>query len=729
MSLSENIAQMFVNNYEDMKCKRIVLYGLGGNTRRILEEFQGFHIVALMDPEKIGAEYWGLPVISVEEAKEIADVVVIIARDSVLKIIYSRICSLEECGIPIYDIRRNRLKDVFSNSNHYEENPYWTKSLYELKSEIDKYDIVSFDIYDTLIMRRVLRYNDIFELVEETVRKNYKIEMDYSYYRMLAEDEENQRNTGVADIYQIYDRLQELTGIDDSRKKVLLETEIEIEMSYSCIRKDIFNCLNYALDSGKKVYLISDMYFTSEQLGRILRHHGITRYDKLLISCEENKTKASGELFFTIEAAERNKMLHIGDNYDSDVINAERAGCSTYEIWSSYQMILNSNLSNLLIHIKSIGDSLLAGQFLSTILNSPFAMSSERGRITLDKWEDFCKVSFVPYFIRLAQWLIQLPNWKEKKKSVFLLSARDGFLIKRILDSLVINEDIKKNIPRYAYFYTSRRASTVAAIYNLEDIMFVLKNISITAEFAYILESRFGIIPDENDTHLNESISTMVEMDKLCSYLRPYYKKILEKAEWERNNYLKYISKNFNICGTDDIFLYDLACQGTVAYNMQKLFKQNVKLICLATFNIPNAYFRTVDDTISLLGNFDDYHLTLKALQYYKLIEIISSSGETSLINFDQEGNPEFDKTVRYENAAQIAHMQDIIVDTISNWSTIDPIWQERNYSIELCDFMFSLIEEKYSVVSEDIKDVFIYESKEDNDKEHNIWQEIIQGI
>ena len=53
MSLSENIAQMFANNYEDMKCKRIVLYGLGGNTRRILEEFQGFHIVALMDHEKI----------------------------------------------------------------------------------------------------------------------------------------------------------------------------------------------------------------------------------------------------------------------------------------------------------------------------------------------------------------------------------------------------------------------------------------------------------------------------------------------------------------------------------------------------------------------------------------------------------------------------------------------------------------------------------------------------
>lgn len=194
---------MFANNYEDMKCKRIVLYGLGGNTRRILEEFQGFHIVALMDPEKIGAEYWGLPVISVEEAKEIADAVIIIARDSVLKIIYNRICSLEECGIPIYDIKRNRLKEVFSNTNHYEENPYWKKNLHGLKSEIDKYDIISFDVYDTLIMRRLARSNDIFELVEETVRKRHQIEMDYAYYRTLAEDEENQRNEDVANIYQI----------------------------------------------------------------------------------------------------------------------------------------------------------------------------------------------------------------------------------------------------------------------------------------------------------------------------------------------------------------------------------------------------------------------------------------------------------------------------------------------------------------------------------------------
>lgn len=727
MAISDGVVDMFVDNFANIKKKRIVLYGLGGNTQKILENTGAeYNIVALMDAEKIGQRYWGLPVISVEEAKANADIVIVVAKDSVMRIIYQRVSKLEDFDIPIYDVKRNRLKALFSNENSYEDQPYWGKSLQELKGEIDKHEIISFDIYDTLIMRCVPRSTTIFELVEEELKHAYDTDLPFAFYRTKAEDEENKKGVGVPDIYQIYDTLQEFLGINDAKKDLLLKLELDMEKKYSCKRNDMVECVNYAISKRKKVYLISDMYLTSEQLKRILSFHGITQYDKLFVSCECDKTKASGELFFEVDVSERKKMLHIGDNAESDLVNAQKAGCSAYLIWSAYQMLINSNLNGILIHIKSLADNLLVGNFMSTSLNSPFALNPGKGKLVINSREDFCNICFLPYFLRLMQWFLQFPKRWEKERSIFLLASRDGYLIKRILDRLTEDDNIKKKLPDYVYFYASRRASTLAGIYNEEDIEFVLRNSHMTANFAYILKNRFGILPDGNDIHAGEHISMRADREKLEAYIKPYYKKILAEAQCERNNYLKYVGNNFDLDAYDSFFVYDFVCQGTLTYNLARLLKKDIKQVCFATFNIPNCYFQSLNNIFSLLGNYDDYFLPFKLLSNYKLFEVISASQETSLIKFDLEGNPEFDHEVQYQNAADVAHMQDIIVDAIDRWNAVDMRWKERAYSIEVCDFMFSLMEEKYAMVSEKIKNVFVYESKEDNDMEHNIWQEIV---
>lgn len=727
MAISDYAVEMFVNNFKKMRSKRIVLYGLGGNTQKILEKTSAeYNIVALMDAEKVGQRYWNLPVISVKEAKSNADIVIVVARDSVLRIIYQRISELEDFDIPIYDVKGNRLKEIFSNENFYTNQPYWKKNLQELKEKIDQYEIISFDIYDTLIMRCVPRDTIIFELVEEELKQTYKIDFPFAFCRVRAEEKENRKNAEVPNIYQIYDTLQESFGVSDAKRNLLLKLELDMEEKYSCKRNDMAECVNYAISKGKKVYLISDMYLPSKHLKRILSIHGITQYDALFVSCERGKTKASGELFFEIAASERKQMLHIGDNEKADFINAKKAGCSAYLVWSAYQMLVNSNLNGMLVHIKSLADNLLVGNFMSSVLNSPFALNLGKGKLVINSKEDFCNICFVPYFLRLLQWFLQFSEWQEGGRSIFLLASRDGYLIKRILDGITRDDNIKKMLPDYVYFYTSRRASTVATIYNEADIEFLLENFQMTANFGYILKTRFGILPDDNDIHAQERISVKAELKKLKVYMKPYNKKILKEAQYERDNYLKYIANNFDLNSYDNFFVYDLACHGTVAYNLIRLLQKDLKQVCFATFNIPNCYFQNLNNVFSLLGNYDDYHLPFKLLYNYKLFEIISASQETSLIKFDEEGNPEFDHDVQYQNAGEIGHMQDVIVDVIDNWHMVDVHWEKRAYSVEICDFMFSIMEEKYAIVSEKIKNAFVYESKEDNETEHNIWQEIV---
>lgn len=96
-----NDVRQFENNFCAIKDKRIVLYGLGRNTERLLSRLNGYNIVGLMDgnSDKIGMVYKGIPCISLEDAEQRADCIIINTIENYWQIIYKR---LERCNIPVY---------------------------------------------------------------------------------------------------------------------------------------------------------------------------------------------------------------------------------------------------------------------------------------------------------------------------------------------------------------------------------------------------------------------------------------------------------------------------------------------------------------------------------------------------------------------------------------------------------------------------------------------------
>ena len=81
----------------------------------------------------------------------------------------------------------------------------------ELMEIIGRYDVVSFDIFDTLIMRKTLTPEDIFRIVENKI-KNNNAGLDYFGNRQRAILENPIPNPNI---YQIYDKFAELTGITE----------------------------------------------------------------------------------------------------------------------------------------------------------------------------------------------------------------------------------------------------------------------------------------------------------------------------------------------------------------------------------------------------------------------------------------------------------------------------------------------------------------------------------
>lgn len=88
--------------------KRMALYGLSANTEYLVKNQMIGNVVALLDGTVHGGYRWGLPVLSLDEARKMIDMIVIVARRQTVPLIYQRIASLESDGIMIVDVLGRR---------------------------------------------------------------------------------------------------------------------------------------------------------------------------------------------------------------------------------------------------------------------------------------------------------------------------------------------------------------------------------------------------------------------------------------------------------------------------------------------------------------------------------------------------------------------------------------------------------------------------------------------
>lgn len=192
-----------------------------------------------------------------------------------------------------------------------------------IKNEIEKYKIISFDLFDTLVLRKVLFPQDIFKILDMVVNERYGLR-DFRYIRLNVENEiRNQsdlEDINIDDIYMEIGRRYPEIPIDEIKA---LEYKIELEnIIPNPYIKQIFE---YA--KMKDIWIITDMYLPKEFLEEILEKCGYNGYKKIYISGEIGKSKASGALYKHIleeNSVAISEWMHVGDDYHRDV-NVPRA--------------------------------------------------------------------------------------------------------------------------------------------------------------------------------------------------------------------------------------------------------------------------------------------------------------------------------------------------------------------------------------------------------------------
>lgn len=327
---------------------------------------------------------------------------------------------------------------------------------------IRKYPVVSFDIFDTLVLRSFAIPADVFMRVARDYNAQHKEKQiepkSFSQARMLAASEAKRKAISLGreeiclkDIYGCID------GQYISASQELLSLEMEREILCCHPNPEIKRVFEWCKKVKKEIYITSDMYLPKEIVMNILSKCGYTDYKLLLLSSEYKVKKSTGKLYNILAKCakvDRRKIVHIGDNPRIDYIQAKRQGLSAILIphdtdYRSYKRNYPLNKTNRLCYEK-----------LQKITAKNIDLS----------WNQYYKYGFEVIGILLYGFVtwIQKNALQNKYDKIFFLS-RDGYLMQTAYNLLYADNAVNNG-----YLYVSRKSLRGTQFWmnpSLEDIL------------------------------------------------------------------------------------------------------------------------------------------------------------------------------------------------------------------------------------------------------------------
>ncbi len=310
--------------------------------------------------------------------------------------------------------------------------------------------VISFDIFDTLLLRPTAKPEDIFRLIslQTTAAKN----IDFAKLRRTAESELKKSDASLDDIW---DYIQKKHHLAPATALTLKQAELEAERRLLFCRADIYELYQYAVSLGKKIIAVSDMYLPADFLSAVLKEKGYKDIARVYVSNEYHKRKDTGDLYQTVITTENvmpAAILHIGDNYRSDFKMAVAQNL-TAVYYPSVDDILSAPHS-VWRQIRSTQD-ISASVILSWCLNRHFG-DINNAHDTPAVFADFRSLIRLGLFPVVMHIALSIANNKtiQNKYSRILFASRDGFLPKLCYDILAQNMRLLPS----EYIYAGRRA-------------------------------------------------------------------------------------------------------------------------------------------------------------------------------------------------------------------------------------------------------------------------------
>ncbi len=331
-------------------------------------------------------------------------------------------------------------------------------------------EVVSFDVFDTAILRALVQPADLFVLMEGEARRVSNAALsDFAAARPHAEALARQRAWQIrrsreVTLDEIYAVLRDVTGVDPDIAQRLLALEIEAE--YAICRQNPFIHAIYqrCIETGKQIAFVSDMYLPEAVIAQILRRSGYDAYRALLVSSASGNTKADGTLHDEARSLLATRhWLHIGDNYHADIVMARKRGMTTWyyrRCVAEFKRGYPSPLPWQNGHPES-------GSVAHGLVANRLSRARPAPRYRKDAasfWHDFGYTTAGPLFVGFTEWLIERAAAHGLEALYFL--ARDGLIMRRVYEALA---PLSGGGLETHYLWASRRALNIAAITEIDE--------------------------------------------------------------------------------------------------------------------------------------------------------------------------------------------------------------------------------------------------------------------
>lgn len=493
-------------------------------------------------------------------------------------------------------------------------------------------EIVSFDMFDTLVSRPFFLPSDMFLLLNKTFLETFDTmkAIDFSRIRKKCEAEIRDINylKGISEVTldEIYDHISELYNLDKKKLDKIKQKEIELELHFCRKRNSGYELYSFAKSIGKKVILASDIYLSKDVLLKILEKNGYS-FDEYYVSSELLKTKANGSMFEYIKEKEKtDKIIHIGDNYHSDFKKPQEHGLKSAQLLKAIDVMMGYTPQN----VRHCGDLykhfVLFNQdhipyeenygvrcSLAIVANYYF----DNPFTTFNSYSEF---NGDPYFIgyyALGMQLIAICKWlmndaKENKIDSIAFMARDGYIPYK--SAQIYNKYIKpeKNIA-LNYTYVSRKSlmplllkdkSGLSLIETYLNFDMITPN-DIMEQLSSVLTcKKESLKAVKKEYNLDEKFKTLKDFNNCLSLI---YDKCFDKEKYKE--YYKMCKKYFDEQFSGNTSTFDIGYSGKPEAIISSVIEKPITTYFIHTNN--SQGFNNIHNCNSKLKTFYEYKPTL----------------------------------------------------------------------------------------------------------------------
>lgn len=438
--------------------------------------------------------------------------------------------------------------------------------------KLKQYDVISFDVFDTLIFRIFNKPADVFFLVSEEL--NY---LNFEYIRQRTEEkarrilEENEAGNEIR-FREIWELLETESGIP---AEIGMEAEWKAEQK-SCYANPFFlEVFRYLKDYTGKIIVTSDMYLNSEQIRELLKKAGYPDFDAVYVSGEYRKSKSNGTLYEALrnQYGKECRMVHIGDNAHADKRMAEK-----YHISG----ILYPNVNSIGDKYRSEDMSAIVGSCYRGIVNAHL-------HNCLRSYSAPYEFGFVYGGLFVVGYCRFIHEYVHKHQSDCLLFlARDGDILYQVYTSMYPEETEKC---RYVFWSRLAAAKMTAGYYKYDyfrRFLFHKVNQDYTLQQIFHSMELDDMLSDyltETDTDVHrkgmQTVLTESEAEAVRRYLNAHWERVLKHYEEQIANgrtYFGEILKNRR-----NAVAIDVGWAGSGAIALDYLINQKWNLSCSIT--------------------------------------------------------------------------------------------------------------------------------------------------